>query len=548
VLAHLPPDTIDLQDQTSPSAQDHSRKPAQLAPLSQAVSTAPHQAAELRHAQHERAAEEMALNRQWSGMQGLSDEPPSEEEDMFVHGHSIDDGSLVQQNGHVDDGDAINGDDDMDDDGMDKISSSPSITDGRYSPCVWPRRVSSLTSASSPLASPGREASAVNPSPFSSSPLACTPSSHGSSECLSETMSPFAAHETSPAHCRSDLSSSSSGSPDSLTLFLQRHHHWGECGESDVHRLRSFSRLALADSEIDSADEARDRPGRPFSDSRPLSSSPSLERSVSTPDLQDLQFHAPPIHVPADGEAKLPYGSERELAASLMDDNCSDDSDWTTDSDTDDSFDSFAFNDDDAKSFLSIDDRFICSGWGIACLQEVEDIDFEFVYALHNFVATVEGQANAAKGDTMVLLDDSNSYWWLVRVVKDSTIGWYSASGGPKLTSPGYLPAEHIETPTERLARLNKHRNIDVSGPPLADPADVAGLQNDVRRLPREGNAKSPEAGHEKAGPKASGLCRTYVPRRSAVRLFFRGGGRGRGRRSSGGRPRRQRQRHGGRR
>jgi len=26
----------------------------------------------------------------------------------------------------------------------------------------------------------------------------------------------------------------------------------------------------------------------------------------------------------------------------------------------------------------------------------------------------------------------------------------------------GYLPAEHIETPTERLARLNKHRNVDV--------------------------------------------------------------------------------------
>jgi len=31
----------------------------------------------------------------------------------------------------------------------------------------------------------------------------------------------------------------------------------------------------------------------------------------------------------------------------------------------------------------------------------------------------------------------------------------------------GYLPAEHIETPTERLARLNKHRNIDV-GPSKA--------------------------------------------------------------------------------
>lgn len=56
-------------------------------------------------------------------------------------------------------------------------------------------------------------------------------------------------------------------------------------------------------------------------------------------------------------------------------------------------------------------------------LLEIEDIDFEFVYALHTFVATVEGQANATKGDTMVLLDDSNSYWWLVRIVKDNSIG-----------------------------------------------------------------------------------------------------------------------------
>lgn len=89
---------------------------------------------------------------------------------------------------------------------------------------------------------------------------------------------------------------------------------------------------------------------------------------------------------------------------------------------------------------------------------EDEDIDFEFVYALHTFVATVEGQANATKGDTMVLLDDSNSYWWLVRVVKDSSIG--------------YLPAEHIETPTERLARLNKHRNVDLSAAMLGDTAE----------------------------------------------------------------------------
>ncbi|KEY65599.1 hypothetical protein S7711_08787 [Stachybotrys chartarum IBT 7711] len=86
-----------------------------------------------------------------------------------------------------------------------------------------------------------------------------------------------------------------------------------------------------------------------------------------------------------------------------------------------------------------------------------EDIDFNFVYALHTFVATVQGQANATKGDTMALLDDTNSYWWLVRVIKDSSIG--------------YLPAEHIETPTERLARLNKHRNVDLSASMLGDQA-----------------------------------------------------------------------------
>jgi hypothetical protein len=87
-------------------------------------------------------------------------------------------------------------------------------------------------------------------------------------------------------------------------------------------------------------------------------------------------------------------------------------------------------NDDDTDVLLStLDDRFIDSGWGGECLRDTEDIDFEFVYALHTFVATVEGQANATKGDTMVLLDDSNSYWWLVRVVKDSSIGEYRCLG-----------------------------------------------------------------------------------------------------------------------
>lgn len=81
-----------------------------------------------------------------------------------------------------------------------------------------------------------------------------------------------------------------------------------------------------------------------------------------------------------------------------------------------------------------------------------ESIDFDLVYSLHSFAATVEGQANVVKGDRLFLIDDSNSYWWLVRVLKTQEVG--------------YIPAENIETPFERLARLNKHRNVDVSCPP----------------------------------------------------------------------------------
>ncbi|KAG2181481.1 hypothetical protein INT44_008294 [Umbelopsis vinacea] len=77
------------------------------------------------------------------------------------------------------------------------------------------------------------------------------------------------------------------------------------------------------------------------------------------------------------------------------------------------------------------------------------NIDFSLVYALHTFVATVEGQASVVKGDALTLLDDSNSYWWLIKVLKTSEVG--------------YIPAENIETPYERLARLNSHINVEVN-------------------------------------------------------------------------------------
>ncbi|KAK7056228.1 protein phosphatase regulator [Paramarasmius palmivorus] len=124
-------------------------------------------------------------------------------------------------------------------------------------------------------------------------------------------------------------------------------------------------------------------------------------------------------------------------------------------------------DDDDGSSSLSIPN---------------ESIDFDLVYSLHSFAATVEGQANVVKGDSLYLMDDSNSYWWLVRVLKTQEVG--------------YIPAENIETPFERLARLNKHRNIDLASATQAELQD--GLQQSQDRLrqnlnnSRQGRTDSP--------------------------------------------------------
>ncbi|KAL4067101.1 hypothetical protein V8B97DRAFT_1874128 [Scleroderma yunnanense] len=108
-----------------------------------------------------------------------------------------------------------------------------------------------------------------------------------------------------------------------------------------------------------------------------------------------------------------------------------------------------------------------------------ESIDFDLVYSLHSFAATVEGQASVVKGDSLFLMDDSNSYWWLVRVLKTQDVG--------------YIPAENIETPFERLARLNKHRNVDLAHPTAQE------LQEDVERV--RNNLSSRAGSHHSPSP-----------------------------------------------
>ncbi|KAJ3320643.1 hypothetical protein HDV06_005161 [Boothiomyces sp. JEL0866] len=76
-----------------------------------------------------------------------------------------------------------------------------------------------------------------------------------------------------------------------------------------------------------------------------------------------------------------------------------------------------------------------------------KDIDYSMVYALYTFIASMDGQITVEKGQTLELLDDSNSYWWAVKNAANGEIG--------------YIPAENIETPQEKLARFNKSRNVD---------------------------------------------------------------------------------------
>ncbi|KAJ2934731.1 hypothetical protein H1R20_g2376, partial [Candolleomyces eurysporus] len=145
------------------------------------------------------------------------------------------------------------------------------------------------------------------------------------------------------------------------------------------------------------------------------------------------------LHAHAD--AANHYGTDDEEHSVLEDDSEGEEQD------------DFLDDDDDASSSLSIPN---------------ESIDFDLVYAFHSFAATVDGQANVVKGDSLFLMDDSNSYWWLVRVLKTQEVG--------------YIPAENIETPFERLARLNKHRNVDLASATQAELQDGLNASHDRLR------------------------------------------------------------------
>ncbi|GME89510.1 unnamed protein product [Ambrosiozyma monospora] len=73
------------------------------------------------------------------------------------------------------------------------------------------------------------------------------------------------------------------------------------------------------------------------------------------------------------------------------------------------------------------------------------ELDPNKLYALYDFSGPDPSHLELQKDASVVLLNDSDSYWWLVKRLQDGVVG--------------FAPAEILETYGERLARLNCWKN-----------------------------------------------------------------------------------------
>ncbi len=51
-------------------------------------------------------------------------------------------------------------------------------------------------------------------------------------------------------------------------------------------------------------------------------------------------------------------------------------------------------------------------------------LDGRYSYALHSFIAKLEGQVSVIAGDVLEVLDDTNAYWCLIRSMKTEEVGF----------------------------------------------------------------------------------------------------------------------------
>ncbi|KAH9828166.1 Src-like 3 domains [Teratosphaeria destructans] len=459
-------DTLDLQDQDKPTAAAHHHAANNGTPNGVGA----HQAAQLHHVSEERHSEEQSLVEAWNiADSNLVDEPSAIGE---AQGHN----EHEQANGAHQEGEdgASESEAESDDDMMDRISSSPSIDDECAAGWAWLADTRKQFVAGSFSHANARRLQQLRRYAVKFGILtiladAAAPTVERRWAAMATGEGGLSAVEGDGLGLGRYGSYLETGLDDEL-LFEEG----APTGSDDMTSRRSTA--SFMSSSVRSDDTVVMRPDmRPIESPLRQNTFPRSGFNLAVAHLQDSPSFQSIASIDLD-EVLLPRNDP--LLEVQPSPPGSPSGSWESAPDSDQESideDNEHQNDDAHDAFLDLDSRFIDFGWGGECLRDAEDIDFEFVYALHTFVATVEGQANATKGDTMVLLDDSNSYWWLVRVVKDSSIG--------------YLPAEHIETPTERLARLNKHRNIDLSATMLSDNPEKS--RNPLKKAMRRRAAKT---------------------------------------------------------
>ncbi|CCD25953.2 protein phosphatase regulator BUD14 NDAI_0G01770 [Naumovozyma dairenensis CBS 421] len=115
-------------------------------------------------------------------------------------------------------------------------------------------------------------------------------------------------------------------------------------------------------------------------------------------------------------------------------------------------------------------------------LPPPQELDPEKLYALYAFKGPDSSHCQLEQDEACILLNDQDSYWWLIKRCNDGKIG--------------FAPAEILETFPERLARLNCWKNENMSSRSLdltTSDNVVAADTLTVKESPNEHLNKDPE-------------------------------------------------------
>lgn len=100
------------------------------------------------------------------------------------------------------------------------------------------------------------------------------------------------------------------------------------------------------------------------------------------------------------------------------------------------------------------------------------DLDPAKLYGLYDFSGPDPLHCTLARDEPVELVNDDDSYWWLVRKMTRAERAALALRRGTEVLldgedgKVGFVPAECLETHVERLARLNCYRNEDLERAP----------------------------------------------------------------------------------